>query len=424
LGTAAVGIVSLLIGVFAPLAGVIAAAGGALTIFGVALAALATPIGLVVVLAAVLGAVAYKTGMLQKAWEKLVQLRDQFDKAFTTGGLGGGFKLAVNLAGGALGKMLSQIVGYLDSMLGVSTTVSEVTKKVAGFMEQLLSTLKGLWNKLMDIIPGARKEEARQKLATDIAKSAKLSEYGLKYDYATGQFERTVGKGGQYTIGSEAELAEDLGAAGARRLWQEKEKYESLPGFAEGVAEAVSSALSGLGPIIASAIRDGFEGVQINVQQTIQAIPEKVAGAIPSPIKPEDLEVDEEGKVKAGAFKGMTLDEVSSFGTGNPFGNYATGATVKLSGLARIHAGEEVVPAAQTERGPGAIARTIENLTSFSVGGSPSVRLGDVHVHVARMETDMDVRALADKLMFVMRGDLENLMRRNIGYRRGGSLGR
>jgi hypothetical protein len=225
-----------------------------------------------------------------------------------------------------------------------------------------------------------------------------------------------VGKGGQYTIGSEAELAEDLGAAGARRLWQEKEKYESLPGFAEGVAQAVSSALAGIGPIIASAIRDGFKEVQ--------RIPEKVAGAIPSPIKPGELEVDEEGKVKAGAFKGMTLDEVSSFGIGNPFGNYATGATVKLSGLAKIHAGEEVVPAAQTERGPGAIARTIENLTSFSVGGSPSVRLGDVHVHVARMETDMDVQALADKLMFVMRGDLENLMRRNIGYRRGGSLGR
>jgi hypothetical protein len=55
--------------------------------------------------------------------------------------------------------------------------------------------------------------------------------------------------------------------------------------------------------------------------------------------------------------------------------------------------------------------------------GSPiTINLGGISVQ--RMDNETDIRALADKLMFVMRGDLENLMRRNIGYRRGGSLGR
>jgi hypothetical protein len=141
--------------------------------------------------------------------------------------------------------------------------------------------------------------------------------------------------------------------------------------------------------------------------------------------------LDEQGRYTEGYWKGYTQEEAGRFIFANPessFPEHAAGATFSRGGLffGRVHAPEEIIPQATAQRGPGPIARALDELTAGSgMGGSGSpitINLGGITVQ--RMDSETDIRALADKLMFVMRGDLENLMRRNIGYRRGGSLGR
>jgi hypothetical protein len=413
------GAAGLVVGVLAPLAGIIVpiaeaiggmagAAGG----LGAVLTFITGPVGWLVVLGVILGATAYKMGILHAAWEKLIGLNDRFNNAFKTGGLGGAINLTMSLAGDAFKGIISSLltsVGLQDSISKAIKTGVSIWQKITSFVERILAAIDNLWNKLMDLVPGARKEEARQKMeryVERINKSGLLGEEGgknvvIEYDYKTGQF---IKEGGSASRESEMTYI-PLG----RKALDAASEYERLPGFAEGIANAVAQGLSGIAGGIAAAVAEIPGAIADALKDLPQTVADALKGgidvkvtqvvqALPAPGNVKNYEYDAEGKVTTpGPDYGKTAEDLQ-VEAGYALGSMAVGTDyVPRDGVAFLHKGERVIPASENAKGP--------------VGGGPIT----LNVNIARVEKDVDV----DRLMFRIRNELSNLQKREIGYYRG-----
>lgn len=185
------------------------------------LALVSTGVGALIVLAGVLVAVAYKTGLLQKAWDKLK--RSAFGKAVGAG-LGeaaqkamslfgwmdrlfgrmnnamkssGSHKMLLSMALGPiavpfllLGKLLPDMANRIKKLVEGSDALqrlfqfgNSIAKRISEFIEKLVglfSAAKDLIQNVLDALPGAEKRKAEAALAEQAAK------YGL--EYKNGQF--------------------------------------------------------------------------------------------------------------------------------------------------------------------------------------------------------------------------------------------
>jgi len=475
---------------------------------------LMNPYVALIALAAILLIVAYKTGVLQKAWDKFQQsaigkdimsglkgladfagtLIDRFskwyedsgknqmlsafftlvevlgnawdyvDKIYSTMRGGGaspilaaltaisaaplalGMGIAKTVTGKDSGELLDYLIeldqrwiNYLITNFPLFGRILEILKSVKNLFEWLYSLFQSFWSWIQRAMPGAEKETARQKLEKDIsgANNATKGERALWYDYNDKSFwtKRTDIPNGPTQKLSQGELANFYGEGRAKKLVEKAETYESKPGFAEGIAEAVKKGISGIGTIIADAIKDlvmdipGMEGI-VKVLESLQTTIDNlqtwldkyglgggVTGAVDAGM----------GGVAAGVLGPGYHPAKAAY---DLVTGHASGATFTRGGrfVGTVHAPEELLPQAVTAKGPGAIARALAALDAATSGGSPTAGIagaGDVRVYVtapidfsgAKISNNMDVEKIITRLHKEIGPIAEKAVRDAIGNR-------
>jgi hypothetical protein len=199
-----------------------------------------------------------------------------------------------------------------------------------------------------------------------------------------------------------------------------------LPGFAEGIAEAVAKGISSIGDTIASKIKeampdftpltDAIKGM-IKPLQDLQtwlanklgngddeysgtAVVENTRGkAIASKAYPGSFNIELANGDRTPA---VNADDVEKYLGERPAG-YAVGATFRRGGrfTGDVHPPEEIIPQAVASRGPGPIARALDalygvttgNLASLATSGAQTV---EVHLHTSNDFSGMRVSSAVD----------------------------
>lgn len=306
---------------------------------------LLSPWGILIAIAAIILIVAYRTGVLQKAWDKFTSSKiggdvlsgisslilffgdlidktemwyeasgknqmlegfyllvdvlgnawDYIDRIYSTmtksgaspllAGITALSALPVALAMGTFktfsgGKgaedILEAVEDKFSSLLRwVSTTfpyfgkIHELTDKGISWFESLYDLLNGIWNWLMDAIPGAKKESARQSISEDIEKINKNSpQYDVSYEYEKNKFrvyDTSINSPSPIEISSRADLSKYIGGTRAKTLYGEAKTYTESPSFAQGVADAVSKGRGNLGNIVGSAVSGSLKDITVNL---------------------------------------------------------------------------------------------------------------------------------------------------------------
>ena len=339
-----------------------------------------------------------------------------------------------------LGPILVKLLeGLLDvisgPMMAVLWLISAVYDKVRPYLLQMVEgvlaivdKLKGMWNWLMDAIPGARKEEARIALERQAKREGlAISPAGsiVKAD-RFGQPTKTI-------------------ATGSERLQELQARYNALPGFAEGIADAVKAGLSGLGDIIADRIAEkmpDFSPLTNAIGRLASIFGEgksaefakdrhkalREAGYKMEVIAGEIFFTDLNGQI-------LTGDELKTANqaweeSGKAAG-HASGLTFTGTGtyFGKFHGPEEVLSQAATIRGPGIIARAMDALdgaaarsasgasqgTHTSIAITPTVK---VDLTGARFSSDVDIDKMLDKMSRQMESVALKTVTRAIGQGR------
>lgn len=471
------------------------------------LTALMNPYVALAAIAAIILVVAYRTGYLQKAWDKFTKsaigqdliagvkglgdwigtLIDKFqawydatgksqvlsvfetiagvlgtawdfvDKIYSTmrgqgahpllaglgaiGGIGAGLALGVasKVTGKSPDEMLEILVGYSQNILRwLSSTIAPLTakihdvlKKVQSIFEWIYSLWQGFWNWAKSAVPGAEKA-AKQKQIFKLAEKA-----GVTFDPVKGKFTKTdkFGSISDYTPEKDSKLEKRF------------EEWKKLPGFAEGIAQAVAKGLEGLGGVIAGAINDklnfsieipGVSKLGEKIAELILKFDEWLQKILPkfdktggnwsgssggsySDYTASDNEVyryyrdtDAVKHLIAGAtgfrersssWEALPQDAQDHFNRNS----HASGLTFKRTGIytGKFHGPEELLPQATTVEGPGIIAKALAALDArvpaASVGGDGGGKI-DIHVHNQndfsnmKVSGDVDVEALLKKI--------------------------
>jgi len=472
---------------------------------GGSLSALLNPYVALAALAAIILVVAYKTGVLQKAWDKFTQsaigkdiisglqdvadfiggLMDQLskwyeasgknqmldvfftlvevlgtawdfiDKIYSTMRSGGAnpilagiaaisaapMALGMGVAKTIMGKDPAELLGWIvdqdkNIIRWIVTTfpffarIHEILKKVLSVFEWLYSLFQSFWSWIQRAMPGAEKETARQKLEKDIsgANNATKGERALWYDYNDKSFwtKRTDIPNGPTQKLSQGELANFYGEGRAKKLVEKAETYESKPGFAEGIAEAVKKGISSIGDTIAEKIKAAFPdlaGLISSLTDLVNLLKgesdiEKIATETTPKIVTDATSLTLPGPVGAmvRSLENPVLKPVANwgFGVGQWVGNqfvggegHAAGATFTRGGLfaGKVHSPEEIIPQAIASKGAGPISRALGVLDSV-MSGQPSAivgasSVGDIHIHNSNDFSGMKVSGNVDiqKLM-------------------------
>lgn len=304
---------------------------------GALVAFIANPITILVALSAILLIVAYKTGVLHKAWDKFAKsaigkdilggladifasvgkLINRFEEWYKSGGKSGllaVFFTWVELvgkifefidkiystmrAGGApswlagmaalasipfafeygiistglktaTGKDASDwlevlvdigktILRWFSTTFPFASKIHDIINKLWSLFEWFYSLFEGFVSWIKTAMPGAKKEAAREKLVGYTERVSKASDtYNIGYDKGSRSF-KVYTKGGMpapIEAGAEqSSLVEWFGSDTAEKLLALKNTYETTPGFAEDIADAIIKGLAGLGSAIATGI--------------------------------------------------------------------------------------------------------------------------------------------------------------------------
>jgi hypothetical protein len=287
---------------------------------------------------------------------------------------------------------------------------------------------KDFMGALRDLIPGAAKEAKRAEIEKEAEK------VGLTFNSLTGKF---LKGGTPIDENTMADLFDrkgtPIGDTETQKLKSLRGEWQKLPGFAEGVAQAVAKAISGI----------KIEGISTLVEK-IQSLIDALAnfkipgvgtvGDVAKGITDKTSVVTSESKVywPIGGGEPITAAEREKlkpgerlqyrYGSdGNPFGEstteatpsvstpggiqgyrlksdpqntitpstwaglgadqksywepFAVGVTFKKGGLfaGQVHAPEEIIPQATASRGPGPIARALDALDSVMSGRSSAM---------------------------------------------------
>lgn len=314
-----------------------------------------------------------------------------------------------------IGPVLVKLIeGLLDALSGPVMTVlwiiSSIYDKIRPYVLKLvegilgiLDELKGMWNWLMDAIPGARKEEARLKLEA----AAKKEGLGV------------TAAGSIVTLDSRGNPTKIAPTTTPENLIDLRDKYQALPGFAEGIADAVKAGISSVGDTIAEKIAESlpdfpsFDDLTKTLEDLVVAIdnlrPEFLGGGKFDEVSGSRRESEETGDTyyqeknsESGEIRVMRhrwglpddfIEDESSlpqdikdaFGIGNAEGITFTGTGI-YSG--KFHGPEETLSRATTLKGPGIIDRALNLLDARSHADAGQRQVGDVHIH---NETKIDL---------------------------------
>lgn len=347
-----------------------------------------------------------------------------------------------------LGPILVKLLeGLLDvisgPMMAVLWLISAIYDKVRPYLLQMVEgvlaivdKLKGMWNWLMDAIPGARKEEAR------IALERQAKREGLAITPAgsivkADRFGQPIA-----TSGAAGEASETLLGLQA--------KYLALPGFAEGIADAVKKGVASIGDTIADKIAGALPDWEIPSFDDLTAAMDRLAEAIPGASDWKEtgsrvtsstgdtyfLETDSSGNTRIKKDVSGWLDEVvnpedvpqdvrDALNIGHAAGLTFTGTGIYAG---KFHGPEEVLSQASTIRGPGIIARAMEALDGATRGSSPAYNQAGGPITIApvvkadfsgaKFTSETDIEQMLDKMAAKMEEVAMRTTKRAIGNRR------
>jgi len=347
----------------------------------------------------------------------------------------------------AIGPILVKLLeGLLDvisgPMMAVLWLIAAIYDKVRPYMLQIaegilavVDKLKGMWNWLMDAIPGARKEEAR------IALEKQAKREGL-----------AITPAGSIVKADRFGAPTDTIAEGSETLQGLQAKYQALPGFAEGIADAVKKGISSIGDTIAKKIADALPDWEMPSFDDLEAAIDRLAEAIPGVSDWHEtgsrvtsstgdtyfLETDSSGNTRIKKDVEGWLDEVV-----NPEDvpkdvldalniGHASGLTFQTGGIyaGRFHGPEELLSQATTIKGPGIIDRAMRALDGAvgSAGGATAAPYptGPVTINPvirndfsgAKFSSDIDIEAMLKKMESRIEAISLRAAQRAIGNRR------
>jgi len=303
--------------------------------------------------------------------------------------------IIVKLLEGLLDILSGPVMGVLWLIAAIYDKIRPYVIKIVDALLLVIDKLKGMWNWLMDAIPGARKEEAR------IALERQAKKEGL-----------AISPAGSIVKADRFGAPTDTIATGSETLLALQAKYLALPGFAEGIADAVKAGLSTLGDTIADRIAEkmpDFSPLTNAIESLVSIFGKgaseefaksrhetlKDAGYKMEVIAGEPVFTDLNGRI----LTGDELKKAEEIWAGS---GHASGVTFTSTGIytGKFHGPEEVLSQAATVRGPGIIARAMEALDARASGQAG--RGGDVHIHNqnrfdfdgARFSPDFDIEAL------------------------------
>jgi hypothetical protein len=417
----------------------------------------ANPIGIVIVALAALAAVLYyvesKTHIFSNALKKLSDSETGKGVKDFFSGLGGRIsgtiswveKLYDKLKATGLTKILAGAMLGPIGLLGVAATsdddvrekiwagmmgllnwvrtsfpflskIHDVMKKVYSIFEWIYSLWQGFWNWIKSAIPGAAKESKR----LEMEKQAKREGLAIT---SSGSIVELDANGNPTKIGAESKASP--------KLLGLQTQYKNLPGFAEGIAEAVAKGMASVGDTIAAKITDALKGIFPDLSpltKALEALQKKINEWLgndkesygDTPVVETATGKAWEDKSTPGHFRYTftdaegkehtydgNADDVEKFLGQRPSG-FASGATFTRSGRfnADVHAPEEIIPQAIAAKGPGPIARALEAFYGVAAnrnGASAAAanRPVEVHVHSSYDFSGMRVGSAVDidKLM-------------------------
>jgi TP901 family phage tail tape measure protein len=323
--------------------------------------------------------------------------------------------IVVKLLEGLIDLLTIQFSLILWAMTAAYDFLRPIFVVIADAVLALVDKLKGMWNWLMDAIPGARKEEARLRLEA----AAKKEGLGVT---ASG-FISTLDSRGNITGSAPTTIPDNLIDLQA--------KYQALPGFAEGIADAVKAGISSIGDTIANKIADALPDWEFpsfdELTAALENLPQKIKDAIlgneftymmakyggetyiqgtdPEGNKTYWKQRDFLGIDSLRSDEVITEDDLpeavrDQWGIGHAAGLTFTGTGTYFG---KFHGPEEVLSQASTIRGPGIIARAMEALDGAARGSGQAGLRGETHIHVenknrfdfagARFSPDFDMEA-------------------------------
>ena len=318
--------------------------------------------------------------------------------------------------GELLGWIVDQdknIVRWIVTTFPFFARIHEILKKVLSVFEWLYSLFQSFWSWIQRAMPGAEKEKARQKMVDQIAKEEKnpgmegLHWVEQRGDHAAGWYNKNS------ALVTPSKKLNDL-----------RTEYESLPGFAEGIAEAVKKGISSIGDTIAEKIKGAFPDLTELINSLTDLVNllkgqgdiEKIATDTTPKIVTDAASLTLPGPMGAvvRSLENPVLKPVANwgFGAGQWVGNqfvggegHAAGATFTRGGLfaGKVHSPEEIIPQAIASKGAGPISRALGVLDSV-MSGQPSsmgAGAGAIHIHMPtqdfsgmKISSDVDFKRL------------------------------
>jgi hypothetical protein len=287
----------------------------------------------------------------------------------------------------------------------------------------LPGNVRDLQKWLATAMPGAEKEAARKKML----KQAEAE--GLRLGKENGQnVWYTTGKAG------------GLRGNPSSKLLEMQKEYEDLPGFAEGVANAVAEGMkdvaNSIGTNVGNAIKDWAPQINLpeikipdisipgmdTLAKAMKTLNEMLGKFIQDPLEyMKNYAFGETNETQANSEVKEDQQKQNTSGTSG----YASGATFLSGGIFKgeVHPTEEIIPQAITQRGAGPISRMLAMINEANPSFDPGqgkqrdavYAPTNINIHIDRIEKDVDV----DKLLFRIRDELDSHATRTIGYLRG-----
>lgn len=273
------------------------------------------------------------------------------------------------------------------------------------------------------MIPGAEKEAARKEWVAAIESAGLTGYYGV------------TDKGQRYTDANGNLVGE------TDELKALRERYEKLPGFADDIASAVTSALDRWTPDwdFPDLTIPGFDDMKASIDSLVETIKNwsPVKGASEAFGNAEDAinTYLPEGSTERAAAEAAGTVLIPGLGTYKmvkgvwELAGLDVGGPILSSGPLIGHAGEEIVPANVKRGGTTTLARIneiMEGGVNVSGGGNVYHISAPVSIPNATISNDMDLalvtRRVQDGLIFSLRNELDHLQTRGIGSLRGGSI--
>jgi hypothetical protein len=396
------------------------------------------------ILAGIIGYLVVKSGVLAPIWKDLQKIwkditKGKFEKIMPDIGkmigkidIGGIFKTIV-------GKGPEEAMGFIST--GITGLLAWVSNYIAPFISKIHDILKkvqSIFEWIYSLWQGALSWLKAGLGITKKEKEAKVAEAATK---AGVEWRETGDSGpGFYKKENMGWFRQDTGVDDPKfkSLYNLKDKADKAPkGIFDllGIADAVAKGMSGIGTIIADAIKGVVMGIP-GMPELAKAIDNLRTWLSSSGLGGGSLGGNTEYGPSSGAKPAETGPTGRTAYT-NPSGGYelhyengdiysyaskekskddflvghAVGATFTRSGLfqGRVHSPEEIIPQAVASRGPGPIAKALDLLNGVTAGRNmPSATTagagGDIHIHNnndfsgMKVSSNVDIEALMRRI--------------------------